>query len=247
MLAAPLRSLTIRAPALSALAAAALATACVDDAAAPPKVVLSGNAYTFNTPDPVVGATIGIAEEPGLTTTSAADGSWSLEVDGDREVTPYVTDSRFVTMHLQTFALTDADLEHVNFQMVNHGVWDLLAQVLAITPDPAKCQIASTVSEKAIQAMTYDEFRAHGAHGVAGATVTVTPETTPVVYFNKDVIPDRSLTESSRDGGVVWTNVDPGRYTIHASHPDKQFEDIVVECAAGRFVNANPPHGLREL
>lgn len=216
-----------------------------DDAAK--TVVLSGTAYGFNTPNAVTGAVIRIVEQPGLEATTAADGSWSLEVPANAETTPYITHPDFITMHLETFDLKTADLPHVNFQMVAPDTYDLLAAVLEITPDPTRCQIAATVSEKAIQSMTYDEFRAHGAHGVAGATVAITPANAEVVYFNEQVIPQRSLTESSRDGGVVWANVPPGRYTLHATHATKTFADVTISCEAGRFVNANPPQGIREL
>ena len=96
-------------------------------------------------------------------------------------------------------------------------------------------------------ALSYEDFRAHGAHGVADATVTITPAAATVVYFNEQVIPDRTRTASSRDGGVVWTNVPPGRYVLRATHASKQFAEVTVTCAAGRFVNANPPHGIAEL
>jgi len=220
---------------------------CDDGEDGPSAVAMSGTAYRFNTPGPVEGAVVRVVEVPGLETTTAADGSWSLEVPANREITPYVTHEGYVTMHLQTFDVGEEAIERVYFQMVAPNVFDLLAQVLQITPDPARCQIAGTVSEKAIQTMTFAEFTAHGAHGVAGATVTITPASAEVVYFNEDVIPDRTHTETSRDGGVVWTNVPPGRYTIRASHPEKRFADVVVSCEAGRFVNANPPQGLREL
>jgi len=216
-----------------------------DDAAK--TVTMSGVAYTFSTPDPVAGAEVRIVEAPELVTTTAADGTWSLEVPANEEATPYVTHAGYVTMHLQTFDVGDEPIERVYFQMVTEGVYDTLALVLNVEPDPALCQIAGTVSEKAVQTLTFQEFTEHGAHGVAGATVTITPAAAEVVYFNEQVIPDKSRTESSRDGGVVWTNVPPGRYTLAATHPDKTFASVTVSCAAGRFVNANPPWGLREL
>jgi len=227
----------------------ALAVGCDGDGDGDGKtqVTLSGVAYTFNMPDPVVGAEVRLVELPDAVATTAADGSWSLTVRTDGELTPYVTHAEYVTMHLQTFVDPPASLARVNFQMVKPAVYDTLALVLGITPDPARCQIASTVSEKAIQAMTFDEFKAHGAHGVADATVTIDPPGAEVVYFNEQVIPDKSRTTTSRDGGVVWTNVPPGRYTITATHATRSFAPITIACQAGRFINANPPQGLREL
>lgn len=202
---------------------------CTDDTSSTPTVMLSGNAYGFNSARPVEGAVVSIVEHPELATTTAADGTWSLAVPDGGEVTPLVTHPSYVTMQLETFTMAGADLEHVNLQMVTPTIYTLLAQIIDITPDDSKCQIASTVSEKAIQALTFEEFMAHGAHGVAGATVTTTPESVPVVYFNEEVQPDTSLSETTRDGGVVWANVPPGRYTIHATHATKQFADMVID------------------
>ena len=224
--------------------------ACDSDDEAPKTVMLSGTAYGFNTPNAVTGAVIRILEVPGSEATTSADASWTLEVPAKAEVTPYITHPDHITMHLETFDLSDSggsDFEHVNFQMVAPDTYELLAAVLQITPDPTRCQIAATVSEKAIQTISYDEFRAHGAHGVAGATVAITPASAEVVYFNEQVIPQRNLTERSRDGGVVWANVPPGRYTLHATHATQTFADVTVSCEAGRFVNANPPQGIREF
>lgn len=222
--------------------------ACDEGDDASKEVTLSGVAYTFNTPDPVVGAQIRLVEVPDALATTAADGSWTLTVPARAELTPYVTHADHVTMHLQTFELDGRQaIERVYFQMVEPAVFDTLALVLGVTPDPAKCQVASTVSEKAIQTMTFAEFKAHGAHGVADATVTLAPAEADVVYFNEQVIPDKSRTTTSRDGGVVWTNVPPGRYTITVAHPTKTFAPVVFVCEAGRFINANPPQGLHEL
>ena len=242
-----MRSPSFRHQILVALGAAITVAGCDSGDDAPRTVMLSGTAYGFNTPNPVAGAVIRIVEAPELEATTNAEGEWSLEVPADAEATPWITHADFVTMHLQTFDLGHTDLERVYFQMVTPEVFELLSAVLEITPDPTRCQIASTVSEKAVQTMTFAEFKAHGAHGVGGATVATTPASVEVVYFNESVIPQRNLTETTRDGGVVWANVPPGRYTLHATHPDKTFADAVVTCEAGRFVNANPPQGMREL
>ena len=49
------------------------------------------------------------------------------------------------------------------------------------------------------------------------------------------------------DGGVVWTDVPAGAYTIRASDPSTRFGSFVATCKPGRIVNANPPWGLYEL
>ncbi|TNF35713.1 MAG: hypothetical protein EP329_05955 [Deltaproteobacteria bacterium] len=219
--------------------------ACADTST--PQITISGTAYTFGTPDPVEGAEVHVAELPKLTTTTDVNGYWELEVPEGATVTPWVTDSGHVAMYAQTYVDVADDIDDIYFQMVKPFTFDALAAVLGVTPDPEKCQLASTVNEKAIQGLTFEEFRTHGPHGVAGATVTIDPPVVDVVYFNESVIPDRTLTESSRDGGVVWTNLDPGVYTLRATHPDKAFAEVTVTCEPGRFINASPPQGLFEL
>ena len=56
-----------------------------------------------------------------------------------------------------------------------------------------------------------------GAHGEDRTTVTLAPplpaEHGPI-YFNSAVLPDRSLTETSDDGGVLFIQVPPGEYKL---------------------------------
>ena len=84
-----------------------------------------------------------------------------------------------------------------------------------------------------------------GAHGEAGATVTLEPAIDPArgpVYFGADVIPDRSLTETSEDGGVLYTNVPVGTYVMRAQKDGVTFEETTMKCEAGVLVNASPPY-----
>jgi hypothetical protein len=67
------------------------------------------------------------------------------------------------------------------------------------------------------------------------------------VYFGADVIPDRDLTETSEDGGVLYTNVPVGTYVMRASKDGVTFEETTMKCEAGVLVNASPPYGLQAL
>jgi hypothetical protein len=92
----------------------------------------------------------------------------------------------------------------------------------------------------------YDE----GAHGEAGATVSSTPmipASSGPVYFNDDVIPDPTFTATSTDGGVVWTNIEPGTYALSATKDGVSFESVTMKCRPGVLVNASPPYGLQAL
>mgnify|MGYP001022619096 CR=1 FL=1 len=243
---------------LASLAAAALGLALVPLSGASTSasadegtVTMSGTAYEFNNVDQMLaGATIHVLEDDGLTATVADDGTYSLQVPDHAEVTPYITKDGYGTIYLQTFSTDGQDLVNVNFQTPTLGVRDLLALVLGIDTDdagyPAQCAVVSTVSTKQVRGVTYDQFIKWGAHGVAGVTADITPEAGKRTYFNASVIPDASQTETSEDGGVVWSEVPAGDYTLSAHGAGSDWPDVHVKCADGRIVNANPPWGLNQ-
>ena len=247
--------------ALASLAAAALglalvplagATSATSAVAEEGTVTMSGTAYEFNRVHTLLaGATIHVLEDDGLTTTVADDGTYSLEVPDQAEVTPYITKDGYGTIYLQTFTTDGQDLVNVNFQTPTLQVRDLLAAVLGIETNedgyPAKCAVVSTVSTKQVRGVTYQQFIDWGAHGVAGVQAHITPEAGQRTYFNEYVIPDKTATETSKDGGVVWSEVPAGEYTLSAAGAGSQWPDVDVTCADGRIVNANPPWGLNQL
>jgi hypothetical protein len=61
------------------------------------------------------------------------------------------------------------------------------------------------------------------------------------------VFPDRSLTETSVDGGAGFLNVPPGDYLLRGSKDGMDFTVPWVKCRAGWFVNAAPPWGVTEV
>lgn len=219
----------------------------VADVYVPPTATLTGWAFAFaGKGKPIEGAVIRIAELPDLETTSAADGTWSLEVPTEAPVTPYAEAKGFALMHLQTFTLT-GDLDHVNFQMVENAIFTMFAYALETEVDPERCQISTTANTIEVRDLDLGDFVAYGAHGVAGATAHADPPIADTVYFDELTIPDRTLTETTVDGGVVWANVPPGVYTITAKHPTRHFAPFVATCVPGRFINAGPTRGLREI
>ena len=227
-------------------AAVADTTGGGDDVPSAATVTLSGVAYVFNTPNPRPGVTIRIAEYPDISAVSDETGRFSMLVPDGATITPIGERDGFAKMHLQTFTTNGEDITSVYLQMVPEGTYDMFAAILGITPSDEHCQISTTVSEKVIQGMTYEEFAAHGHHGVGEATVTTEPAVPDLVYFDATTTPDRSLTETSRDGGVVCTNVPPGIYVFTVHHATRDFETFTATCEPGRFINANPPWGLRE-
>ena len=218
---------------------------------APAAVHIRGTAYTFDNQRPIAGATIRVAELPGVAATSQADGSYDLVVPDGTKVTPYVEAEGHRGIHLQTFVTAGRNLERVNFQIPTEPIYFALVALLGVELDArgnlARCAIVSTFSTVHVRELSFPDFVAYGAHGVAGATATTTPTLAKPVYFNESVIPDRSRTESSIDGGVIWTEVPAGVYRVQGHHPTERFADFIATCRPGRIVNANPPQGLYQL
>ncbi len=216
-----------------------------------------GVAYTFNTPKPIAGATISVAELPQFVTTTDANGYYDLAVEvtsDSQKVTPFIAKTGFHTIYLQTWTLHpgDADLEHVHFQTPDDDTFFVLATLVGVGPKTTQCQVVTTSSDKVVQGMTYEQFRDHGAHGVGGVKATATAVIGGAVvpgpiYFNSKVVPDPKLTESSDDGGILWTNVPDGEFVLHGSHATRKFSDVTITCAPNRIVNANPPWGMHEI
>ena len=221
-----------------------------DDAGAPAGIEVSGDAFAFTLPGTpygrIDGATISILEQPELVTETDAMGHFVLPgVPPGSEATFVIEAEGFPPARTKTFTIPDSGaLERVTFQVPDDALYDALAALLMIDVDPATCQIVSTVTR--VGKSLYDE----GAHGEAGATVTLEPaipsEHGPV-YFGEDVVPDPSLTETTEDGGVLFTNVPVGTYVMRAHEDGVAFEDVTMKCEAGVLVNASPPYGLQAL
>lgn len=220
------------------------------DSTAEAPFVVSGDAFAFTLPgEPyglIDGASISVLEQPGVTTTTDDQGHFVVEgLDRGVEATFVLEREGFPVAHTKTFTLPETDdLGQVTFQVPDDALFDLLAGVLMLEVDPGACQIVSTVTR--VGKSIYDE----GAHGEAEATVTIEPPVDAAsgpIYFNAAVIPDPSLTETSEDGGVLFTNVPPGTYVLTAEKDGVEFESTTMQCAAGVLVNASPPYGLQAL
>jgi hypothetical protein len=215
------------------------------------RVLIKGTAYSFDNQAPIAGATIEARGAPGAVTTSDSRGHYRLDVPAGRKVTPFIEAEGYHGIFLQTFTTHHRTLRKVNFQVPTERTYFALAALLHVKLDPdgnlRHCAIVSTVSTKAISDLSFREFVAYGAHGVPGATAATSPRLPGPIYFNDNVIPDPSLTETSTDGGVIWTEVPSGTYRVAAQHPTKRFSRFVATCRKGRVVNANPPRGLNEI
>jgi hypothetical protein len=236
--------------ALAALAALLVAPAAV----AADTVTITGRAYTFNhMSDYIAGATIKVREIPGLSATTDASGDYELEVPDDANVTPYIDPpDGWNQIDLQTLHTRGEDIENANFQTPADFEYNALAGILSVPIDPdtgrpQQCVIVTTASARNVRGVDYETFHERTPHGVPGATSTELPELDGPIYFNEFVIPDPSKTETSEDGGIVWSVVPAGTYRIETSSPDTRFASFLATCKDGRIVNANPPWGAYEL
>ena len=208
---------------------------------------VSGDAIPFNGQDRrIEGATISILEFPDKRMVTGADGHFAFDgIPVGSEVSLVLEHPDYHLEQTGTHVVPPEGLERITFQGVTNDVYAALAAILGITPDEeGACQMPTTVTR--IGKSLYDP----GAHGEAGATVTIDPplpaEHGPI-YFNSRVIPDPSLTETSDDGGVLYIQVPPGEYVMTATKPGAEFRQVKFKCRPGVLVNASPPWGLQRV
>ncbi|MBK8999372.1 MAG: hypothetical protein IPM35_26930 [Myxococcales bacterium] len=221
-----------------------------DEAKAKAKPVLApvkGTAAPFNdaVTGRIEGATISVVEHPDMQMTTGADGLFSFDgIYSGEEVTLVLEHPSWPTTQTGTHLVPEEGIEDLTFQVPTKPIYDALAAIVQITPDPSRCQMVTTVTRKG------GTILAPGAHGEAGVTVTLAPELPKEhgpVYFNASVLPDKSLTESSEDGGVLFTNVPPGEYVWSGHKSGAALGDVKFKCRAGVLVNASPPRGMNVL
>lgn len=209
-------------------------------------ITVSGNAFSFPDYERIVGATIRILESPGTETLTVAEGYFEfIDMPAGMTATFVIDAEGYPETQTKTFTLPETDLEQVTFQVPNFEMYDMLAGLAGIVVDDTKCQMVTTVTVVGLS--IYDEGYTHGE---AGATVTIVPsipaEHGPV-YFDDAVLPNPALTESSGDGGVLFTNVPVGEYDLYAEKTGVDFISPHLKCRAGVLVNASPPYGLQAL
>lgn len=209
---------------------------------------VSGNAFDFSAEGGrVAGATITILELPGVSAQTDAEGGFSFpDLEVGSELTFVLDHPDFAPIQTGTFRLPPEGLSRVTFQAPSHDMFAFMATLAGIQPDPERCQLASTVTRYGGSL-----YGPGGSHGESGATVDSAPPISdrfgPIYFGLYDsglIYPDRGLTETSEDGGVLFLNVPVGEYTLSAHKEGVVFSQVELECRPGMLVNASPPWGL---
>jgi len=243
----------LAAAAVAAVAAVAALGGAGSAASAESSVAISGRAYAFNHMDTFLsGATIRVREFPALAATTDANGDYTLDVPDDANVTPYIEPpAGYNQIDLQTFHTRGEPIANANFQTPGDAEYNGLAALLSVPfgadNRPEQCVIVTTASARNVRGVDYETFHERTPHGVAGATSHTIPAVPGPIYFNENVIPDKTKTSTSEDGGIIWTEVPAGTYRVITESPTTRFASFLATCAPGRVVNANPPWGAYEL
>jgi hypothetical protein len=241
-------------------------------------VSMGGIAWGFTLPgqggyDRIAGANVSVLEMPELSTTTNDQGEFTIEgLPSGSEATFVLEHESYPLAYTKTHTVPDTDLGDLTFQVPNDDLYAAIELLLGIRTDPGKCQMVSTFTR---HGRTIGD---PGHHGQAGAVLGIeAPDGAEIaegpIYFGDDVIPDRSRSYGSLDGGVLILNADPGDYRLSAecvsepdlvddflaeyppqTYPDEdlrcqteevQFESVRMKCRPGVFVNASPSYGLQ--
>lgn len=219
---------------------------------------VSGVVFEFESRKALSGVpvTLDLGAQGHLQVISDGEGRWQAQVPNGVAFTPVLEIPGYLPARHATFLVgpgTESQPEHLDrvdrldLQAVPLAVFDLMASGLAETRlRRDACLIVNTVTVAEVSQMaSFAEFIPLRPHGEPGVVMRLQPEVVQPIYFDERVLPDRSLQATSRDGGVVWLNVPPGRYTVEGTHPDAGFEVVPrqVDCRPGELVNLNPPVG----
>ena len=217
----------------------------------------SGRAYFFDMPTlgqivqvtDVAGAEVYVYEAPHLRVTLEAADDHVFTIEGipdGVEVTIALEHEDYYPNLTATLPVDGGNLEGLTFQALTHDLVALGNTVLGVDDpyDPDLCGMATTVT--AIS----DNQHTIWAVGEPGVTVTLDPSVAPEVgpfYFNESVLPERRLTETTRDGGVMVIGAEHGIYLWTGHKEGLTFRQLKLRCVGGFATNASPPWGLQAI
>ncbi|RUR05551.1 carboxypeptidase-like regulatory domain-containing protein [Legionella sp. km772] len=217
--------------------------------------LVSGFARSFISGEPISGATISSLENDNLKLITDSKGQFGpFEWPIGQELTLVCEKSGsfwsgYKTTQTPTFlvppeGINNSDrLKNISFQVPSNMAYKLLSVAMGISEDPDCCQIAATITPPN---KTMDDI----PQGVEGVKAILSPQVkSPAFYFGMFPVVHktnpfiRGLKTTSLDGGVAFTNVPPGTYTLTAEKDATSFSTITIKARKGVVVNASPPNG----
>jgi len=219
---------------------------CSGKPAAPAKVSVSGDVFAFmnEVPGPrVSGAKISVLEQPDRSATTGADGHFEIDgLDEGSEVTLVMDHPDFYPTQSATYTLGPNGIHPFAIQALSTALFDALSGLFTGLEQGSHCVLATTVTR--LGGTLHVQVR----QGEPGAALSIMPAPADVkgpVYFGENVLPDMSLTETTKDGGALYYHVPPGDYVLSAAKAGVTFAPVKMKCRAGYLVNAGPPIGLQ--
>ncbi len=192
----------------------------------------------------VTGATAYLLEFPQISQPVAADGSFTFSgLPEGGEFTVAIVHPDYYPSLSPIIAIGKTDVSNVNFQVVTQLIAMYLGLLVGYDPsDPTQCQMVVTVTA---QGANQDLWWAPGEPGATVTTAPVLPPEHGPFYFNTSVMPDKTLTQTTTDGGVLIAGAKPGVYTWTAHKDGVTFTTQRLKCVGGWLTNGVPPLGLQ--
>ena len=191
----------------------------------------------------VAGATISVLEQPDKSVTTDASGHFEIDdlLEGS-EVTLVMSHPDYYPTQSATYTLGARGINPFALQALPNNLFNALSGLFPGLDQTSHCVLATTVTR--LGGTLHVDVR----QGEAGATLALSPATPDAkgpVYFSEAVIPDSTLTATTKDGGAVYYNVPPGDYQLSAIKSGVSFAPVRMKCRAGYLVNAGPPIGVQ--
>jgi hypothetical protein len=185
------------------------ASGSIDLDAAPGTSIEHGTFVDYMTLKPVAGLTIA---DNGLTTTTDANGAWSLTVPSGSLLQPTITGDNKTKLLFPDATASTSDVDFGTVVMPDHTAY-MLEQGTLDSFDSTKALVQIVV-------MTAGSC----ASAVGGTLSVVSPPGAPMVYFGSGGIPDKTITsfqavKPNRAVAVVYNIPLDAELTVAVTHP----------------------------
>lgn len=187
-------------------------------------VMVSGVLNDFQAETPVGGATMEV-DGTDVTVTTAPDGSYTIEVPASQRINIKVSATGYRDTWQYDVLTQDADYER-NFVIVAESTYRLVPGLWGVTPDPATCVIAGSVT-----GCDGNELQGYGITAITEAC----PHAQAAVKWFKGGFPNGTQCPASDDGLYGVVNVLPPAVSIQVigDGGDVLLEQGPVPCQAG--------------